>query len=161
MSNPELYPQDPAISRWSQNDAAPLYPQLRASDWEPMPDNYVTPGGEILEFRVTYSNTERAQLLDIRTILDVMDRELSLEDVSISASGDTRIELPDRYFRAVTNVVFGLQYVDGSTAVSVQRVPNSEIMGTNGYVMAGPVIKAFSAQGVMVAANCDIRIRGY
>lgn len=91
MSNPELYPQDPAISRWSQNDAAPLYPQLRASDWEPMPDNYVTPGGEILEFRVTYSNTERAQLLDIRTILDVMDRELSLEDVSISASGDTRI----------------------------------------------------------------------
>lgn len=156
-----LYAQDSGAPCWPQNDAAALYPQPHASDWEPLPDNYITPGGETLEFRVTYANTERAQLLDIRTILDVVDRELSLEDVTISAAGDTRVNLPERYFRAITNVVFGLQYVDGSTAVSVQRVPNSEIMGTNGYLTAGPIIRAFSAQGATVFANCDIRIRGY
>ena len=126
-----------------------------------MPDNYMTPGGETLEFRATYANTEQAQLLDIVTVLDVEDREYSLEDVAVSTDGMTRIAIPDDYFRAITNVVFGLQYNQGSTAVSVQRVRGSEIKGPDGYLTDGPSIRALTSTGALTSANCDIRIKGY
>lgn len=158
---PPLWPQDDAAYLWPQDDAAYLWPQPEVSEWEAMPDNYVTPGGETLEFRVTYANTVQAQLLDIVTVLDVEDRELSLEDIAVSADGMTRIAIPDDYFRAITNVVFGLQYNQGSTAVSVQRVRGSEIMGPDGYLTDGPLIRALTSTGALTSANCDIRIKGY
>ena len=158
---PPLWPQDDAAYLWPQDDTAYLWPQPEVSEWGVMPDNYVTPGGETLEFRITYSNAVQAQLLDIVTVLDVEDRELSLEDIAVSADGMTRIAIPDDYFRAITNVVFGLQYNQGSTAVSVQRVRGSEIMGTDGYLTDGPLIRALTSNGALTSANCDIRIKGY
>ena len=146
---------------WPQDDAAYLWPQPEVSEWDVMPDNYMTPGGETLEFRVTYANTKQAQLLDIVTVLDVTDKEFSLEDVAVAADGQTRIHIPDDYFRAITNVVFGLQYNQGSTAVSVQRVRGSEIMGPDGYLTDGPLIRALTSTGALTSANCDIRIKGY
>ena len=138
-----------------------LWPQPEVSEWDVMPDNYLTPGGETLEFRAVYANTEQAQLLDIVTVLDVEDKEFSLEDVAVAADGQTRIDIPDDYFRAITNIVFGLQYNQGSSAVSVQRVRGSEIMGSNGYLTDGPLIRALTSAGALTSANCDIRIKGY
>lgn len=158
---PPLWPQDDAAYLWPQDDGAYLWAQPEVSEWEAMPDNYVTPGGETLEFRITYANTVQAQLLDIVTVLDVDDRELSLEDIAVSADGMTRIAIPDDYFRAITNVVFGLQYNQGSTAVSVQRVRGSEIMGPDGYLTDGPLIRALTSNGALTSANCDIRMKGY
>ena len=94
-------------------------------------------------------------------MLDVEDKEFSLEDVAVAADGQTRIDIPDDYFRAITNVVFGLQYNQGSTAVSVQRVRGSEIMGQDGYLTDGPLIRALTSNGALTSANCDIRIKGY
>lgn len=170
---PYLWPQDDAAYLWPQPEVSVdadgqeetvdpyLWPQPEVSEWDVMPDNYMTPGGETLEFRATYANTEQAQLLDIVTVLDVEDREYSLEDVAVSTDGMTRIAIPDDYFRAITNVVFGLQYNQGSTAVSVQRVRGSEIMGPDGYLTDGPLIRALTSTGALTSANCDIRIKGY
>lgn len=170
---PYLWPQDDAVYLWPQPEVSVgadgqeetvdpyLWPQPEVSEWDVMPDNYLTPGGETLEFRVTYANTEQAQLLDIVTVLDVTDKEFSLEDVAVAADGQTRIDIPDDYFRAITNVVFGLQYNQGSTAVSVQRVRGSEIMGQDGYLTDGPLIRALTSNGALTSANCDIRIKGY
>lgn len=170
---PPLWPQDDAAYLWPQPEVSVgadgqeetvdpyLWPQPEVSEWDVMPDNYLTPGGETLEFRVTYANTEQAQLLDIVTVLDVTDKEFSLEDVAVAADGQTRIDIPDDYFRAITNVVFGLQYNQDSTAVSVQRVRGSEIMGQDGYLTDGPLIRALTSNGALTSANCDIRIKGY
>lgn len=170
---PYLWPQDDAAYLWPQPEVSVgadgqeetvdpyLWPQPEVSEWDVMPDNYLTPGGETLEFRVTYANTEQAQLLDIVTVLDVTDKEFSLEDVAVAADGQTRIDIPDDYFRAITNVVFGLQYNQDSTAVSVQRVRGSEIMGQDGYLTDGPLIRALTSNGALTSANCDIRIKGY
>lgn len=170
---PYLWPQDDTAYLWPQPEVSVgtdgqeeviepyLWPQPEVSEWEVMPDNYVTPGGETLEFRATYANTQQAQLLDIVTVLDVEDKEFSLEDVAVAADGQTRIDIPDDYFRAITNVVFGLQYNQGSTAVSVQRVRGSEIKGPDGYLTDGPLIRALTSTGALTSANCDIRIKGY
>lgn len=170
---PYLWPQDDAAYLWPQPEMSVdadgqeetvdpyLWPQPEVSEWDVMPDNYLTPGGETLEFRVTYANTEQAQLLDIVTVLDVIDKDFSLEDVAVAADGQTRIDIPDGYFRAITNVVFGLQYNQDSTAVSVQRVRGSEIMGQDGYLTDGPLIRALTSNRELTSANCDIRIKGY
>ena len=170
---PPLWPQDDAAYLWPQPEVSVgadgqeetvdpyLWPQPEVSEWDVMPDNYLTPGGETLEFRVTYANTEQAQLLDIVTVLDVTDKDHHLEDILVAASGDTRIPLPPDYFRGITNIQITLQYDGNGSVQDVRFVRGSEIMGSNGYLTDGPFIRAITSQGTLTTANCDITLIGY
>ena len=170
---PPLWPQDDAAYLWPQPEVSVgadgqeetvdpyLWPQPEASEWDVMPDNYLTPGGETLEFRVTYANTEQAQLLDIVTVLDVTDKDHHLEDILVAASGDTRIPLPPDYFRGITNIQITLQYDGNGSVQDVRFVRGSEIMGSNGYLTDGPFIRAITSQSTLTTANCDITLIGY
>ena len=170
---PYLWPQDDAVYLWPQPEVSVgadgqeetvdpyLWPQPEVSEWDVMPDNYLTPGGETLEFRVTYANTEQAQLLDIVTVLDVTDKDHHLEDILVAASGDTRIPLLPDYFRGITNIQITLQYDGNGSVQDVRFVRGSEIMGSNGYLTDGPFIRAITSQGTLTTANCDITLIGY
>lgn len=170
---PYLWPQDDTAYLWPQPEVSVdadgqeetvdpyLWPQPEVSEWDVMPDNYMTPGGETLEFRVTYANTEQAQLLDIVTVLDVEDKDHHLEDIVVAASGDTRIPLPPDYFRGITNIQITLQYDGNGSVQDVRFVRGSEIMGSNGYLTDGPFIRAITSQGTLTTANCDITLIGY
>lgn len=170
---PYLWPQDDAAYLWPQPEVSVgadgqeetvdpyLWPQPEVSEWDVMPDNYLTPGGETLEFRVTYANTEQAQLLDIVTVLDVTDKDHHLEDIVVAASGDTRIPLPPGYFRGITNIQITLQYDGNGSVQDVRFVRGSEIMGSDGYLTDGPFIRAITSQGTLTTANCDITLIGY
>lgn len=157
---PNLWPSD-ASALWPGGDDALLWPQPVGNEWRAFSNDYVTPGGEIMEFRLTMSPEGVAHIADILTILDVEDREWSLENVDVPTNG-TYAEIPEGYFRAITNVTFGMQYRDGLTAVSVCRVPeNNPPVDKNGYLTRGPMIRAYTADNLPGTASVDIRMKGY
>lgn len=158
---PLLWPQDDSAYLWPQDDAAHLWPQPTYTEWQAFPENYVTHGYETLEFRVVYAAGEPAALADIEVLLDVADKEWTLEDFEIDASGTTHLPLPLNTFRSVTNVVAHLQYRTGDTAITTMRVPGSEVMGENGYLELGPIILALDDKRTSTAASADVRIKGY
>lgn len=159
--DPPLWPQENSAFLWPQDDDAPLWPQSVPTIWQPFPENYVTHGHETLEFRVVYAAGEPAALADIEVLLDVADKEWTLEDFEIDASGTTHLPLPLNTFRSVTNVVAHLQYRTGDTAITTMRVPGSEVMGENGYLELGPIILALDDKRTSTAASADVRIKGY
>ncbi|WP_304021697.1 TipJ family phage tail tip protein [Desulfovibrio piger] len=157
---PNLWPDD-ASALWPGGDDALLWPQPVGNEWRAFSSDYVTPGSEIVEFRLTMSPEGVAYIADILTILDMKDREWSLEDVDVPTDG-TYAEIPEGYFRAITNVTFGMQYRDGLTAVSVCRVPeNNPPVDKNGYLTRGPMIRAYTADNLPGTASVDIRMKGY
>ena len=155
------YSQTNTDAAYLQDDSAVFYPQPTVSDWVSMPEEYYTPGSEKIEMKITYAPSEQAQIQDIKTIIDVEDLEDSLQDVAISATGLTRVAIPSSKYHAITSVVFGLQYEEGSSAFVVKYAKGTETLDTDGYVVLGPYVKAFDASGNLTSANCDIRVRGY
>lgn len=146
------YPQDVNL---------PMYPQMEISEWAVMPEEYFTPGSEILEMRITYSPTEQAQIMDIKTVIDVEDVDITFQDVVVSSSGDTRITLPSKRYHAITSVIPGIQFEEGDDVLAVKYIKGSETLDEDGYVVLGPIIRAFNASGALTSANCDFRVKGY
>jgi hypothetical protein len=146
---------------YPQNNSLPMYPQPEASDWATMPEEYVTPGSETLEMRITYSPVEQAQISDIKTIIDVDDIDMTFEDITISSDGSTRAPIPVKTYHAIGSVIPGIQYEEGDDVLAVKYIKGSETLDEDGYVMLGPIIRAFNAAGSLTSANCDIRVKGY
>lgn len=160
LKSPNLWPED-GLLLWQQDDGMPLWVQNIPSEWRAFSNDYVTPGGEILEFRLTMSPEVSAHIADILTILDVEDKEWSLEDVEVPLTG-VYASIPEGYFRAITNVTFGMQYRDDLTAVVVRRVPeNNPPVDDSGYLVRGPMIRAYTATNQPGTASVDIRMKGY
>ena len=156
------YPQDDALPRYPQSSSEAFYPQFVAEPaWSAFPGSYTTPGNERIDFKITFMVSEAAQVNDILTILDVEDKEVLLQDVSVDSDGNTRLVLPEKYFRALKNIVFGIQYEVGDDATTVKYAKGTETLDTEGYIELGPVVKAFNASNALTSANCDVRVRGY
>lgn len=155
-----LWPLDDDAPLWPLDDAAPLWPLPFVGEWQPLPDRYVTPGGETLEFRITFSGASAALLQDIRTIIDVEDKEYSVGDVVIPPEG-MHIPLPPRTFRAVTVITFGLQAMAGLTASSVFYLPGTALEGEDGYLTHSPRIIARDVTQQPASASVDVRMKGY
>lgn len=159
--SPDLWEQDNTSSLWPMDDGDNLWPQIMVDEWQVFSNDYQTPGGETLEFRITMSPKSQAQIADILTILDVDDKEWAVENFYVSEGGDY-IPIPDSYFRAITNVVFGLQYVEGLSAIVVKRITENTLpKDENGYLIRGPLIRAYNADNTPGSANVDIRMKGY
>lgn len=152
---------DATAPAWSQDLNAAAWQEPQITPWAAFPDTYITTARETLEFRLTYASGEVAVLADIITSIDVPDQEWAVEDMDITASGDTHIPLPASMFRAVTNVVATMQYAVGQTAVTIVRMPGSEIMGENGFLELGPVLRALDRNLNSTFASADVRIKGY
>ena len=146
---------------YPQDNSLPMYPQQEVSDWAAMPEEYVTPGSEMLEMKVTYSQVEQAQISDIKTVIDVDDIDITFEDIVISSDGSTRAPIPVKTYHAIGSVIPGIQYEEGDDVLAVKYIKGSETLDEDGYVMLGPVIRAFNAAGYLTSANCDIRVKGY
>lgn len=156
------YPQAGTDAYYPQAGSDAFYPQFVADDvWAALPGDYTVLGGERIEFKITFSASEIAQVDDILTVLDVEDKEILLQDVVVSSSGTTRVSVPAQYFRALKNIVFGIQYEVGGDVVAVKYDKGTETLDTEGYIELGPVVKAFNASNALTSANCDIRVRGY
>lgn len=156
------YQQNGQDARYPQDSNDPFYPQLvPVAEWAALPEDLVVSGGEHLSFKIVFSENEIAQVGDVMTVFDVEDKELLFQDVVVSSSGDTRITVPPKFFRAIKNVVFGIQYEEGGSAVSVKYSRGSELLDTEGYIELGPVLKAFDSTNTLTSANVDVRVRGY
>ena len=156
----DLWAGDQALL-WVGEDEDRLWAEPVFSEWGVLPTNYTVSGGEILEIRVTYAGgEEQAILSDIWTILDVPDIEWAVEDIEIAADG-TAVPIPSNYFRAITNVVATLQYSQGDTGVTVVYIPGSTVVGQNGYLEAGPILRVLDAARAPTTGNVDVRLKGY
>lgn len=160
-NDPLAWAADEAASAWSQDLARAAWQEPQAAPWAAFPDTYITTARETLDFRVMYASGEVAALADIITSIDVPDLSWDIEDMAIQADGNTHIPLPANLFRAVTNVVATMQYAVGQTAVTIVRMPGSEVMGENGYLKLGPALRALDRNLNSTFASADVRIKGY
>lgn len=146
---------------WEHNGKNPLWIDVQLAEWKLFPNNYKTNGGEIIEFRLTMSPGEAARVIDIVTVFDVPDKEWVLSDIEVPVEG-VYVEIPEKFFRAVTNVTFGMQYREDLNATTIQRIKEQNPpTDDEGYLVRGPLIKGFDAEYNPARANVDIRMKGY
>lgn len=158
LQYPDMWPAN-GNKLWSNNSL--LWPEPIPSDWRVFPSDYITNGGETIEFRLTMSPEVVAHILDIVTIIDVPDKEWTLSDVEIPVEG-IYVDIPEKYFRAITNVTFGMQYREGLTATSVRRIFEQQApIDEDGFLIRGPLVKGYDPENKPAIANVDIRMKGY
>lgn len=156
---PYLFKQGTNEYLFEQSSSGYLFPQLIETEWKAFPTNYITPGSETLEFRITYSDSEVARLNDILTIIDVPDKDWTVSDLTITPEG-VFIPIPKDTFRKIVNISFGLQYVE-TDAINVYYVPNTEVEGDNGFLEKGPLVYVLNKQGDKTSGSVDIRMKGF
>lgn len=156
----DLWPTESADYLWPTIDAESLWPVPVKTDWQAMPDKYTTSGAETVEFRVAYKAGIPAHLADIVTVVDVEDREHRVEDLAVPVEG-VHLPVPEGYFRAVKSVTFGLQYLEGQKGLNVVRYPGTEIVGEDGFLTEGPLVRGLDSNLQATAVNIDALIKGY
>ena len=127
-----------------------------------MPSNYVTPGNEIVDIRVTLAaGSDSAVVDDIRMIVDVEDRVTRVASARVPAAG-ARLPLPAGQFRRVLNVTFGLESVAGLTArVPVILDKNGGARDDRGFLLEGPLVRGLDENGQPAEMQVDATISGY
>jgi hypothetical protein len=133
---------------WTGNPSAPA--------WSPLPAFMPWPGRISLnqrrryDFRITIAGgMVQGRITALAVWIDVPDREESIEDAAVSASG-TRLALVQDYLK-ITVVNLTLQD-DGGTARTLRVVDKNP---------AGPLIEALDGSGNRTTAVVDARIQGF
>ena len=159
---PFVFPDDSEAFVFPDDSEAFVFPTVVAGDWTPMPSNYVTPGNEIVDIRVTLAAGDIPAVVDdIRMIVDVEDRVTRVDSARVPAAG-ARLPLPAGQFRRVLNVTFGLESVAGLTA----RVPviidkNGGARDDKGFLLEGPLVRGLDENGQPAEMQVDATISGY
>lgn len=115
--------------------------------------------GEYLMVRLITSPTEPARICDLEWIFDVEDAELSFNDVSVPAEG-LRLDVPPHYFRWISVVSFGLQYVAGENETAMTPAWVDKGVIEDGGVVRGPAIVCLDKNGQPAPGNVDVRVQG-
>lgn len=130
------------------DDASAFY--SGPSDWTTWPGSINAENLEY-QFQVTaVSGPVGAVLSGFAVSVDVPDKLLKLNNVSIAAGG-TRLTGAIGYFNVIQNIQLTLQ--GGSTAVKLEITDKSPTLG--------PLITAFDSSGTSVAATIDALPQGY
>ncbi len=160
LQSPPRYPQENSLSMYRQRSGDVFYPQVIRTEWQFLPDAYLVSELGIMEIRVTTATNPQCIIGDIKTIIDVEDKTLHINDMQVLSDGTSRIPVPHGYFRGITNVQITQQYVEGSEAVTTEYVKGSEIKDSN-YVVEGQLIYALDNNKQRTSANVDLYILGY
>lgn len=146
---------------WS---AAPLWGDAHFWGTPDEPDEWLLWGngldvhaGEYIMVRLITSSAEPARICDLEWIFDVEDAELEFNDVSVPAGG-LRLDVPPHYFRWINVINFGLQYIEGETAMTPAWVDKGII--EDGGVVQGPTIVCLDKNGQPAPGNVDVRLQG-
>lgn len=159
---PFVFPDDPAGFVFPTDPDDFVFPAVVAGEWTPMPFNYVTPGNEIVDIRVTLAAGDIPAVVDdIRMIVDVEDRVTRVDSARVPAAG-ARLPLPAGQFRRVLNVTFGLESVAGLTArVPVILDKNGGARDDKGFLLEGPLVRGLDENGQPAEMQVDATISGY
>ena len=159
---PFVFPDDPEAFVFPDGPDDFVFPTVVAGDWTPMPSNYVTPGNEIVDIRVTLAAGDIPAVVDdIRMIVDVEDRVTRVDSARVPAAG-ARLPLPAGQFRRVLNVTFGLESVAGLTArVPVILDKNGGARDDRGFLLEGPLVRGLDENGQPAEMQVDATISGY
>jgi hypothetical protein len=136
---------DPADPMWT-GDAGPMWPPAGAGEWRPW-EGAVAARPIALRVEID-GGPVRGRLIELAAILDVEPLIEALGDVELAPDG-TRLPLT-RSFIVIGAVTVTLQ---GGSARTVQVLDRA--------TTPGPLVRAFDAAGVGVAATVDAVVHGY
>lgn len=138
-----------------------VFPTIVPAEWEATPTNYISPGNEVLDVRVTFAPGESSAIVDdIRVILDVPDVVFPVNNIRVPASG-LRLPIPQKTFRTILGVTFGVEAVSGLTAEKPVTLDKNGSRDESGYLLEGPLVVGIDASGNYAEIQIDAVISGY
>ena len=138
-----------------------VFPTIVPAEWEATPTNYITPGNEVLDVRVTFAPGESSAIIDdIRVVLDVPDVVFPVNNILVPASG-IRLPIPQKTFRTILGVTFGVEAVSGLTAEKPVTLDKNGARDESGYLVEGPLVVGIDASGNYSEIQIDAVISGY
>lgn len=159
---PYVFPDTPEAFVFPADAERLVFPVVVSGQWQAMPSDYVTPGGEWLDIRITFRPGEFPAIVDdIRAILDVKDQEAKVDSLLIPASG-ARLPIPAGVFRVITTVTYGMEAAEGLTAVHPLTLDkNGGQRDEAGYLLEGPLVVGIDRNDNYTAVQIDAVIKGY
>lgn len=158
---PYVFTSDKNEYVFSNEDTDFVFPEIIPEGWKATPTNYITPGNEALDIRVTFAPGESSAIVDdIRVVLDVPDVVFPVNNIRVPASG-IRLPIPQKTFRTILGVTFGVEAVSGLTAEKPVTLDKNGARDESGYLLEGPLVVGIDASGNYAEIQIDAVISGY
>ncbi len=144
---------------WQRSVFAPkekFWAWQAVSEWHPMPSKLRVEAEQIIQARLRTAQGSPGVLEELVWVFDVEDEIERVDNLEIPPAG-LRVPLL-KAFRWIDNLVFGLEYREGSGAINVVWLDKGLV--EDGRVTAGPYIQCRDINNLPVAGVVDVTLQG-